>query len=184
MSSLLRACALALTVLVAQLGHLVPALAAAQTHAPTTPAAPVLDDALALQAAQLDGRVDRAAVRRARAERPVVPAVVSTYIPQAPSAAVVPPAHYSGTIQQIIQEAFAPLGQTAVTWAERVALCESGDNPSAVNRGSGAEGLFQIMPGTWAGTPYASQSEFDAVANAKAAAWIYARRGGSAWSCS
>jgi transglycosylase-like protein with SLT domain len=181
MPQFVRACALVFTVLIAQIWHLVPAHAAAETHVPTAPILPVADDPQALQTDELTTRLDEAAAKRASAERPVVLPVTGGYTrplsqPQ--------PVHYSGTIQQIIQQAFAPLGQTAVTWAERVAMCESGDNPTAVNRSSGAEGLFQIMPGTWAGTPYASQSPFDPVANAKAAAWIYARRGGSAWSCS
>lgn len=90
--------------------------------------------------------------------------------------------HYTGSIPQLIAQAFAPLGQAAVSWAERVAMCESGDNPYARNA-SGASGLFQIMPGTWAGTPYASQSIFNAVANARAAAWIYAHSGPGAWTC-
>lgn len=94
-----------------------------------------------------------------------------------------PPAvHYSGSIAAIIQQAFAPLGSAAVSWAERVAMCESGDNPYARNP-DGAAGLFQFMPSTWAGTPWAGSSVFDPVANARAAAWLYARRGPSAWSC-
>jgi len=182
MPRLMRACALVFTVLIASISHLVhlmPAHAAAQTHLPAAPIAPLGDDPVALRAGQLQSRLLSAAAKRAKAEHPVVIPVTGRYKASAPA-----PVHYSGTIQQIIQQAFAPLGSSAVTWAERVAMCESGDNPNARNAYSGAAGLFQIEPGTWAGTPYASQSEFDPVANAKAAAWIYARRGGSAWTCS
>ena len=179
MPQLLRACALGLAVLIAQVWHLVPAHAEIDTHGATTPTTPVTDERLALELQQLDDRHAILAAKRVRTQHPVVLPVTGAYRPAAPPE----PVHYSGTIQQLIQQAFAPLGSGAVSWAERVAMCESGDNPNAVNRSSGAEGLFQIMPGTWAGTPYASQSEFDPVANAKAAAWIYARRGGSAWSC-
>lgn len=172
MQQLMRALALAFTVLVAQLAALLPHPHAHHRPA-TSPTRPVPNARLVIpRRREIDGVVLAAAV---------VPAPP----PAAPSRPTAPPApvRYSGTIQQIIQQAFAPLGATAVTWAERVARCESGDNPSARNP-DGASGLFQIMPGTWAGTPYASQSPFDAVANARAAAWIYARRGGSAWSCS
>lgn len=179
MPQLLRVCALGIAVLIAQVWHLVPAHAAAETHVPVAPLLPVADDPAALQADQLDTRLALAADRRAKAEQPVVLPLTAGPRPQPRPA----PVRYSGTIQQIIQQAFSPLGQSAVTWALRVAQCESGGNPNALNP-DGAAGLFQIMPGTWAGTPYASQSEFDPVANAKAAAWIYARRGGSAWSCS
>lgn len=177
MPQLLRACALGLAVLIAQVWHLVPAQAAIETHGPT-PTTPVTDERLALEVQQLDDRRTILAAKRAKTQHQVVLPTTGVYRPAAPA-----PVHYSGTIQQIIQQAFAPLGGGAVTWAERVAMCESGDNPGAVNRSSGAAGLFQIMPSTWAGTPYASQSEFDPVANARAAAWIYARRGGSAWTC-
>jgi soluble lytic murein transglycosylase-like protein len=178
MPQLLRACALGFAVLIAQIWHLVPAHAAIETHGPTNPTPPVTDERRALEAQQVDDRRTILEAKRAKLKHSVALPATGGYRPAQPA-----PVHYSGTIQQIIQQAFAPLGSGAVTWAERVALCESGDNPNAVNRSSGAEGLFQIMPSTWAGTPYASQSEFDPVANARAAAWIYARRGGSAWTC-
>jgi hypothetical protein len=64
-----------------------------------------------------------------------------------------------------------------------VARCESSLNPRAVNRSSGASGLFQFMPSTWRTTPYANQSIFDPVASANAAAWMWSvgRRG--EWAC-
>jgi soluble lytic murein transglycosylase-like protein len=89
-----------------------------------------------------------------------------------------------GAIQQIILDAFAPLGAAAQSWALRVAKCESNYNPYAVNRSSGASGLFQFLPSTWAGSPYHAQSVFDPTANAKAAAWLYQRSGPGQWVCS
>lgn len=86
-------------------------------------------------------------------------------------------------IKQIILDAFAPLGATAQEWALRVARCESNYNPYAFNRYSGASGLFQFMPSTWAATPQHDKSPFDAVANALAAAWLYQRSGPGQWSC-
>jgi regulator of protease activity HflC (stomatin/prohibitin superfamily) len=90
-----------------------------------------------------------------------------------------PPAY----IAKIITDAFSPLGQAAVVWALRIAYCESRYHPNSVNSSSGASGLFQFMPGTWAGTPWASQSPFDPVANAQAAAWLYSHYGPGRWSC-
>ena len=89
----------------------------------------------------------------------------------------------SGDIAKIITDAFSPLGQAAVVWALRIAYCESRYHPNSVNSASGASGLFQFMPGTWAGTPWASQSPFDPVANAQAAAWLYSHYGPGRWSC-
>src|SRR3979411_2643507 len=101
----------------------------------------------------------------------------------APAAAPAAPIAAGGSIQQIILDAFAPLGAGAQQWALRVAKCESGYNPNAVNRGSGASGLFQFMPATWASMPQGRQSVFNAVANAQAAAVLYARSGPNQWSC-
>src|SRR5215831_16599184 len=89
-----------------------------------------------------------------------------------------------GAIQAIILDAFAPLGAAAQSWALRVAKCESNYNPYAVNRSSGASGLFQFLPSTWAGSPYRAQSVFDPTANAHAAAWLYQRSGPGQWVCS
>jgi hypothetical protein len=86
-------------------------------------------------------------------------------------------------IKQIILDAFAALGSAGQQWALRVAMCESGYNPYAVNRSSGASGLFQFLPATWAGSPYHNQSVFDPVANAQAAAWLYQRSGPGQWQC-
>jgi regulator of protease activity HflC (stomatin/prohibitin superfamily) len=91
-----------------------------------------------------------------------------------------PPPPY---IAKIISDAFSPLGPAAVQWAINVAYCESRYHPNSVNTDSGASGLFQFMPGTWGGTPWASQSPFDPVANAQAAAWLYSRYGPRRWTC-
>jgi hypothetical protein len=86
-------------------------------------------------------------------------------------------------IGQIISAAFSPLGQAAVTWALRVAWCESRYHPNSVNSSSHASGLFQFLPSTWAGTPWHAQSPFDPTANAQAAAWLYKTYGPQRWVC-
>jgi soluble lytic murein transglycosylase-like protein len=86
-------------------------------------------------------------------------------------------------IQGLIREAFQPLGADVAIWALRVAACESGYRPTAVNSSSGAMGLFQFMPSTWARSPYAAQDPFDPKVNAQAAAWLYQRSGPGQWVC-
>jgi hypothetical protein len=86
-------------------------------------------------------------------------------------------------IAKIITDAFSPLGQAAVQWAINVAYCESRYHPNSVNTSSGASGLFQFLPSTWSGTPWASKSPFDPVANAQAAAWLYSHYGPGRWQC-
>lgn len=61
---------------------------------------------------------------------------------------------------------------------------ESNFNPNICNtQGSGACGLFQFMPGTWASTPYGRYSVFDAKYNALAWAWAWSRGWQSHWAC-
>lgn len=86
-------------------------------------------------------------------------------------------------IAQAIHDAFTPLGERAVQWAFNVAWCESRYHPNSVNSSSGAAGLFQFLPSTWAFTPQHASSPFDPVANSNAAAWLYNRDGPSQWVC-
>ena len=81
----------------------------------------------------------------------------------------------------------------AATWGAdpnqllRVAWCESRYNPNAYNTSSGASGLFQFMPRTWAANSvragYGGASVFDAVANANTAAYMFANSQAWQWSC-
>jgi hypothetical protein len=100
-----------------------------------------------------------------------------------PAVAFVAPAGPAAIIQDI-EDAFNPLGQGAVQWALRVAKCESGYNPNAVNPWSGTEGLFQFEPSTWRETPYGRDNVFDPKYNALGAAWLYQRDGPGQWQCS
>lgn len=66
---------------------------------------------------------------------------------------------------------------------DRVAWCESRHRPYARNGSSGASGLLQFLPSTWASTPFAGLSPFSPYANALAAGWLHARSGWGPWSC-
>jgi uncharacterized protein YabE (DUF348 family) len=91
----------------------------------------------------------------------------------------------SAEIEAIIRSAAAAQG-TDPEQLVRVAYCESRFNPGAYNA-SGASGLFQFMPGTWAANSvragYAGASAFDAVASANVAAWMFARGQAFQWVC-
>ena len=67
----------------------------------------------------------------------------------------------------------------------RVAYCESAFDPAAINRSSGATGLFQFMPSTFAITPNgkAGESIFNAWSNADAAGWMWANGMRHHWEC-
>lgn len=74
--------------------------------------------------------------------------------------------------------------------AMKIANCESGMNPNAVNTqavgGSYATGLFQILyPSTWNTTSFASGNPKDAWTNTQAAAQIFHRDGNNwhEWAC-
>jgi hypothetical protein len=68
----------------------------------------------------------------------------------------------------------------------RIAMCESGLNPTSKNRSSAASGLFQFMPGTYRNSPSgaAGLSIWDAQANAEAAAFKIANGALRAWNAS
>lgn len=67
-----------------------------------------------------------------------------------------------------------------------IARCESGMGvQKTAEAGSGASGLFQFLPSTFARTPFAHFSVFDPVANALAAGWLVTKdHGWREWSCS
>jgi len=77
--------------------------------------------------------------------------------------------------------------------ALRIIQCESGGDTNALNPYSGAAGLFQFLPSTWATTApkagYPTASVFDPTANTASAAWLanrYQELGQyywRAWSC-
>jgi len=77
--------------------------------------------------------------------------------------------------------------------ALRIIDCESNGDPNAYNPYSGASGLFQFIPTTWATTSpragYAGASPFDPEANVASAAWLaneYQKEGKyywQAWNC-
>lgn len=104
---------------------------------------------------------------------------------QAPSAPKTPTAP-SGGAQDVIRQVFAPYGQAAVDTALRVAWCESKYNPGALSASGTYAGLFQIGK-PWAdefasvtGQPY-YDGRFDAIANARFAAWLAYEASGGGW---
>jgi len=71
-------------------------------------------------------------------------------------------------------ERFFPASR--VEEALRIMGCESNGDPDAINPYSGASGLFQFLPSTWASTApkagYPDASPFDPEANTASAAWL------------
>ena len=89
---------------------------------------------------------------------------------------------HSPTVREAINLAAATYGYGSTLW--RKADCETGGtfDPNAHNS-SGASGLFQFMPSTWASTPYAAFSIWSPYANALAAGWMHAQGRGDEWTC-
>ncbi|MGC4191739.1 MAG: SH3 domain-containing protein [Thermomicrobiales bacterium] len=117
---------------------------------------------------------------------PETPAPTDPVTPEptaAPSEPTSPGGPYTeDEIIQIIYDAADRYGQPREDML-RVATCESGLDPSAVNASSGASGLFQFMPSTFASTPYADQDIFDAWASANAAGWMWSVGRRNEWEC-
>src|SRR3712207_4327929 len=55
----------------------------------------------------------------------------------------------------------------------RVARCESGLDPCAVNRSGPYYGLFQFLKSTWKSTPYGDRNIYDPKAQALATGWMW-----------
>jgi hypothetical protein len=118
-------------------------------------------------------------------ERPA-PAVIVAAAPPAPAPkpaapAFIPPPPGSGG--DGLAAIYAVFGNSpGLSWALRVANCESHYNPLAVNRSSGASGLFQFMPATW-NANFPGQNIWDPYAQARGALVFYNAGRQSAWTC-
>lgn len=141
--------------------------------------------------AELD-RVERAQATEAEQERQsersttttTGPSTVVTPTPTASTATSLPPPPSIGTNpikpaverwRSLVSSYFPP------AWVEpalRIIQCESLGDPEAYNPYSGASGLFQFLPGTWAvissKAGFGGASAFDPEANIGTAAWLAA----------
>jgi hypothetical protein len=72
-----------------------------------------------------------------------------------------------------------------VATLERKARCESENFTDFYNESSGASGVMQFLPSTWATTPYRRFSIFDPFTNVLAGAWMHTARvgRGGEWVC-
>jgi hypothetical protein len=88
-------------------------------------------------------------------------------------------------VMELISERFAPLGSRTKEVAMCVAEAESTFDPLAVNPSTGAAGVFQFLPSTWASLSvlagHGGDSVFDARANIAVAAWTVAAYGWHPW---
>lgn len=96
-----------------------------------------------------------------------------------------PPSDSAYTKDELIQIIYAAADKYGQPRADmlRVAQCESVLDPNVVNPASGASGLFQFMPSTFAFTPFAGQDIFDPVVNANAAGWMWDNGMRNHWVC-
>ncbi|TME22622.1 MAG: lytic transglycosylase domain-containing protein [Chloroflexi bacterium] len=116
-------------------------------------------------------------------ERPAPPApepAVARATPRAPAGTFTPPPGSGGDGLAAIYAVFG--NSPGLSWALRVANCESHYNPLAINRSSGASGLFQFMPATW-NANFPGQNIWDPYAQARAALVFYNAGRQSAWTC-
>ncbi|MDQ6712123.1 MAG: transglycosylase SLT domain-containing protein [Candidatus Dormibacteraeota bacterium] len=133
--------------------------------------------------------VAKAALLEDRPAPPVVeqpaPAVAVRVAPK-PVAAPAPPATFTpppGSGGDGLAAIYAVFGNSpGLSWALRVANCESHYNPLAINRSSGASGLFQFMPSTW-NANFPGQNIWDPYAQARGALVFYNAGRQSAWTC-
>jgi cell division septum initiation protein DivIVA len=104
--------------------------------------------------------------------------------PQGPPVPSVVPGR--AAVVALIRDHFAPLGSKNEAIALCVAEAESNFDPLAENPSTGAAGVFQFLPSTWANlSELAGQggaSVFDARANVAVTAWTVAEYGWHPWS--
>lgn len=96
------------------------------------------------------------------------------------------PVQQAVAVQASVQQAQAPAPQKVSaggSYQQCVISRESGGNPSVVNASSGAGGLYQFLPSTWAALGYSGSPQNASVATQNAAfAQAYAKWGTQPWS--
>ena len=85
-----------------------------------------------------------------------------------------------GSVVEALNLACVVYGHCGELW--RKARCESRYFPGARNA-SGAAGLFQFLPSTFASTPFGRFSIYSPYASALAAGWMHASGRGGEWQC-
>ena len=119
-------------------------------------------------------------------ERPAPDVIVAATPPAPAPKPIAPPAFTPpppGSGGDGLAAIYAVFGNSpGLSWALRVANCESHYNPLAVNRSSGASGLFQFMPATW-NANFPGQNIWDPYAQARGALVFYNAGRQSAWTC-
>jgi Transglycosylase SLT domain len=102
--------------------------------------------------------------------------------PSPPAPTLAPP---RAAVIALIRDRFASLGARTTDVALCVAERESNFEPLAVNPATGAAGVFQFIPSTWASLSelagWSGASVFDSEANVAVAAWTVAHYGWHPW---
>jgi hypothetical protein len=102
--------------------------------------------------------------------------------PSPPAPTLAPP---RDVVMALIRDRFASLGSRTTDVAVCVAERESNFDPLAVNPATGAAGVFQFIPATWASLSELAgrggASVFDARSNVAVAAWTVAHYGWHPW---
>lgn len=104
---------------------------------------------------------------------------------QATGLTIIQPPPQFKWVGRIIRQDFKPLGWKNYKTAMCVANRESGFDPDAYNPDSGASGVYQFIPTSWAyyseKAGYGGESPFKARANVGTAAWVVQHVGWSPW---
>lgn len=87
---------------------------------------------------------------------------------------------HRGSVSEALNLACTVYGHCTELWSK--ARCESRMFAQAHNP-SGASGLFQFLPSTFASTPYAHFSIWSPYASALAAGWMHTHGRGGEWVC-
>ena len=102
--------------------------------------------------------------------------------PSPPAPTLAPP---RAVVIALIRDRFASRGARTTDVALCIAERESNFDPLVVNPATGAAGVFQFMPSTWASLSqmagWSGASVFDARANVAVAAWTVAHYGWHPW---